>query len=81
MWELLNRCQVLRPKSRRPFYCDLSFLKQRNKLFFFFLKEGLTVVTYQPQDEKANFFRIVFSNPASRKPDVYFLLEKVERLS
>uniref|UniRef100_A0A674GHX2 Uncharacterized protein n=1 Tax=Taeniopygia guttata TaxID=59729 RepID=A0A674GHX2_TAEGU len=44
-------------------------------------EEGLTMVTYQPQDEKDTFFRIVFSNPASRKSDVYFLLEKMERLS
>lgn len=39
------------------------------------------MVTYQPQDEKANFSRIVFSNPAARNPDVYFLLEEIERLS
>lgn len=49
-------------------------------------EEGLTAVTYQPQDEKANFFRIVFanifrivfSNLVPRKPDVYSLLEEIE---
>uniref|UniRef100_A0A8D0KXR0 Uncharacterized protein n=1 Tax=Strix occidentalis caurina TaxID=311401 RepID=A0A8D0KXR0_STROC len=42
--------------------------------------EGMTVVSYQPQDDKAIFFRMVFSNPATRKPDVDFLLEEIESL-
>lgn len=43
MWELPYICQVLRPKSRRHFYCDLSFLKQRNE-FILFLKAEVTPV-------------------------------------
>uniref|UniRef100_A0A8C0F9M3 Uncharacterized protein n=1 Tax=Bubo bubo TaxID=30461 RepID=A0A8C0F9M3_BUBBB len=42
--------------------------------------EGMTVVSYQPQDGKAIFFGMVFSNPATRKPDVDFLLEEIESL-
>lgn len=44
------------------------------------IEEGMTIVSYLPQGDKANFFRMVFSNPATRKPDVDFLLEEIERL-
>uniref|UniRef100_A0A8C4U2V7 Uncharacterized protein n=1 Tax=Falco tinnunculus TaxID=100819 RepID=A0A8C4U2V7_FALTI len=38
-----------------------------------------TIISYQPQGDKAIFFRMVFSAPATRKPDVDFLLEETER--
>uniref|UniRef100_A0A8C8SVC3 Glutamate decarboxylase 1 n=1 Tax=Pelusios castaneus TaxID=367368 RepID=A0A8C8SVC3_9SAUR len=44
------------------------------------IEEGTTMVSYQPHADKVNFFRMVFSNPATRKSDVDFLLEEIERL-
>ncbi|EMP29255.1 Glutamate decarboxylase 1 [Chelonia mydas] len=44
------------------------------------IEEGMTMVSYQPHGDKVNFFRMVFSNPATRKSDVDFLLEEIERL-
>ncbi|XP_009473820.1 PREDICTED: LOW QUALITY PROTEIN: glutamate decarboxylase 1-like [Nipponia nippon] len=43
-------------------------------------EEGMTMISYEPQGDKANFFRMVFFNPATGKPDVDFLLEETERL-
>ncbi|XP_056374435.1 glutamate decarboxylase 1-like [Hyla sarda] len=44
------------------------------------MEEGTAMVSYQPLKEKPNFFRMVFSNPASRKCDIDFLLDEIERL-
>ncbi|XP_078544079.1 glutamate decarboxylase 1-like isoform X1 [Lissotriton helveticus] len=43
------------------------------------MEEGTTMVSYQPHGDKVNFFRMVFSNPATRKSDVDFLVEEIER--
>ncbi|KAM4705046.1 glutamate decarboxylase 1-like [Rhinophrynus dorsalis] len=44
------------------------------------MEEGTVMVSYQPLAEKPNFFRMVFSNPASKRSDVDFLLDEIERL-
>ncbi|KAM3840348.1 glutamate decarboxylase 1-like isoform 4-T4 [Vipera latastei] len=44
------------------------------------IEEGTTMVSYQPLGDNVNFFRMVFSNPATKKSDVDFLLEEIERL-
>uniref|UniRef100_A0A670ZUE2 Glutamate decarboxylase 1 n=1 Tax=Pseudonaja textilis TaxID=8673 RepID=A0A670ZUE2_PSETE len=44
------------------------------------IEEGTTMVSYQPLGDNVNFFRMVFSNPATKKADVDFLLEEIERL-
>lgn len=44
------------------------------------IQEGMAMVSYQPQGDKANSFRMVFSKPVTRKPDVGFFLEETERL-
>ncbi|XP_074841570.1 glutamate decarboxylase 1-like [Carettochelys insculpta] len=44
------------------------------------IEEGTTMLNYQPHGDKVNFFRMVFSNPATKKSDVDFLLEEIERL-
>ncbi|XP_044282565.1 glutamate decarboxylase 1-like [Varanus komodoensis] len=44
------------------------------------IEEGTTMVSYQPHGDHVNFFRMVFSNPATKKSDVNFLLEEIERL-
>lgn len=38
------------------------------------------MVGYQPQGDKANFFRMVISNPAATQSDIDFLIEEIERL-
>ncbi|XP_067905947.1 glutamate decarboxylase 1-like [Heterodontus francisci] len=42
--------------------------------------EGSLMVGYQPQGDKVNFFRMVFSNPATNPSDVDFLIEEIARL-
>ncbi|XP_053323446.1 glutamate decarboxylase 1-like [Spea bombifrons] len=44
------------------------------------MEEGTVMIGFQPLGEKPNFFRVVFSNPATKKSDVDFLLEEIERL-
>ncbi|XP_006634608.2 glutamate decarboxylase 1 [Lepisosteus oculatus] len=44
------------------------------------MEEGTTMVGYQPLGENVNFFRCVFSNPATNKSDVDFLIEEIVRL-
>ncbi|XP_062843443.1 glutamate decarboxylase 1 [Trichomycterus rosablanca] len=44
------------------------------------MEKGATMIGYQPLGDKPNFFRCVFSNPATQKEDVDFLLEEIERL-
>ncbi|XP_078395771.1 glutamate decarboxylase 1-like [Cetorhinus maximus] len=44
------------------------------------MEEGSSMVGYQPQGDKVNFFRMVFSNPATSTSDVDFLIEEIARL-
>ncbi|XP_060706166.1 glutamate decarboxylase 1-like isoform X2 [Hemiscyllium ocellatum] len=44
------------------------------------MEEGSLMVGYQPQGHNVNFFRMVFSNPATNKSDVDFLIEELARL-
>uniref|UniRef100_A0A3B3T4V0 Glutamate decarboxylase 3 n=1 Tax=Paramormyrops kingsleyae TaxID=1676925 RepID=A0A3B3T4V0_9TELE len=44
------------------------------------MEEGMLLIGYQPLGEKPNFFRCVFSNPATRKEDVDFLIDGIVRL-
>uniref|UniRef100_A0A673NFA8 Glutamate decarboxylase 1 n=2 Tax=Sinocyclocheilus rhinocerous TaxID=307959 RepID=A0A673NFA8_9TELE len=41
---------------------------------------GTTMVGYQPQGDKVNFFRMVVSNPAVTRSDIDFLINEIERL-
>ncbi|TRY99851.1 hypothetical protein DNTS_021946 [Danionella cerebrum] len=41
---------------------------------------GTTMVGYQPQADKVNFFRMVISNPAVTSSDIDFLIDEIERL-
>uniref|UniRef100_A0A8C2JD89 Glutamate decarboxylase 1 n=1 Tax=Cyprinus carpio TaxID=7962 RepID=A0A8C2JD89_CYPCA len=41
---------------------------------------GTTMVGYQPQGDKVNFFRMVISNPAVTRSDIDFLIDEIERL-
>uniref|UniRef100_A0A665VMJ8 Glutamate decarboxylase 1 n=3 Tax=Echeneis naucrates TaxID=173247 RepID=A0A665VMJ8_ECHNA len=44
------------------------------------MESGTTMVGYQPQGDKVNFFRMVISNPAATRSDIDFLIEEIERL-
>ncbi|XP_008301024.1 glutamate decarboxylase 2 [Stegastes partitus] len=44
------------------------------------MEYGTTMVSYQPQGDKVNFFRMVISNPAATFQDIDFLIEEIERL-
>lgn len=44
------------------------------------MEYGTTMVGYQPQGDKVNFFRMVISNPAATFEDIDFLIEEIERL-
>lgn len=44
------------------------------------MESGTTMVGYQPQGNKVNFFRMVISNPAATRSDIDFLIEEIERL-
>lgn len=71
---------------------QVSVLIILNFFFFFFLQQvapkikammmesGTTMVGYQPQGDKVNFFRMVISNPAATRSDIDFLVEEIERL-
>uniref|UniRef100_A0AAY4AYB3 Glutamate decarboxylase 1 n=1 Tax=Denticeps clupeoides TaxID=299321 RepID=A0AAY4AYB3_9TELE len=44
------------------------------------MESGTTMVGYQPQGDKVNFFRMVISNPAANRSDIDFLIDEIERL-
>ncbi|KAM9428833.1 glutamate decarboxylase 1 isoform 4-T8 [Salvelinus alpinus] len=44
------------------------------------MESGTTMVGYQPQGQKVNFFRMVISNPAALQSDIDFLIDEIERL-
>lgn len=44
------------------------------------MEKGSVLIGYQPLGTKVNFFRCVFSNPATQKNDVDFLLDEIAQL-
>ncbi|TRY84134.1 hypothetical protein DNTS_026034 [Danionella cerebrum] len=44
------------------------------------MEEGFAMISYQPLEDKVNFFRCVFSNPATQREDIDFLLDEIVRL-
>lgn len=55
-------------------------IKVAPKIKALMMESGTTMVGYQPQGDKVNFFRMVVSNPAATKSDIDFLIEEIERL-
>uniref|UniRef100_G1U7N6 Glutamate decarboxylase 1 n=2 Tax=Oryctolagus cuniculus TaxID=9986 RepID=G1U7N6_RABIT len=43
-------------------------------------EEGTAMISYQPCGDKVNFFRMIFSNPATRQTDVDYLIDEMERI-
>lgn len=44
------------------------------------MEKGSVLIGYQPLGDKVNFFRCVFSNPATQQEDIDFLLEEIAQL-
>ncbi|KAB0406208.1 hypothetical protein E2I00_012565 [Balaenoptera physalus] len=44
------------------------------------IEEGTGMLNYQPYGDKVNFFRMVFSNPATRQTDVDYVIDEIQRL-
>uniref|UniRef100_A0A3B5LKQ5 Glutamate decarboxylase 1b n=1 Tax=Xiphophorus couchianus TaxID=32473 RepID=A0A3B5LKQ5_9TELE len=44
------------------------------------MESGTTMVGYQPQGNKVNFFRMVVSNAAATQSDIDFLIDEIERM-
>lgn len=59
----------------------ICFLQQvAPKIKAMMMESGTTMVGYQPQGDKVNFFRMVISNAAATRSDIDFLIEEIERL-
>uniref|UniRef100_A0A3Q3F8D8 Glutamate decarboxylase n=1 Tax=Labrus bergylta TaxID=56723 RepID=A0A3Q3F8D8_9LABR len=41
------------------------------------MEKGSVLIGYQPLEDKVNFFRCVFSNPATQPEDVDLLLDEI----
>ncbi len=41
------------------------------------MEKGSVLIGYQPLGTKVNFFRCVFSNPATQQEDIDFLLDEI----
>ncbi|XP_016080454.1 PREDICTED: glutamate decarboxylase 1 [Miniopterus natalensis] len=81
----INRCLELaeylyaKIKNREEF--EMVFNGEvAPKIKALMMESGTTMVGYQPQGDKANFFRMVISNPAATQSDIDFLIEEIERL-
>ncbi|CAK7305375.1 Glutamate decarboxylase 1 [Vulpes lagopus] len=59
---------------------DQELQKIASKIKAQMIEEGTAMISYQPCGDKVNFFRMVFSNPATRRADVDYLIDEIERL-
>ncbi|XP_064149281.1 glutamate decarboxylase 1-like [Loxodonta africana] len=75
-WYLPPRLKHI-PKG---FERDQELQKIAPKIKALMIEEGSAMISYQPCGDKVNFFRMVFSNPATTQTDVDYLIEEIERL-
>ncbi|KAF5919054.1 glutamate decarboxylase 1-like [Diceros bicornis minor] len=75
-WYLPPRLKHI-PKG---FERDQELQKIAPKIKAQMIEEGTAMISYQPCGDKVNFFRMVFSNPATRQTDVDYLIDEIERL-
>ncbi|ROL44622.1 Glutamate decarboxylase 1 [Anabarilius grahami] len=75
-WYLPKRVQNIPPGPERDRELHMVAPKIKTKM----MEEGFTMIGYQPLKNKVNFFRCVFSNPATQREDVDFLLVEIARL-
>uniref|UniRef100_A0A8C4X5U1 Glutamate decarboxylase 1-like n=1 Tax=Erpetoichthys calabaricus TaxID=27687 RepID=A0A8C4X5U1_ERPCA len=82
--ELSNVCFWYIPPSLK----DLPKSQERNKrlnqvapkIKARMMEEGTIMIGYQPYGDLVNFFRCVFSNQATRRSDIDFLVDEIVRL-
>ncbi|XP_060729533.1 glutamate decarboxylase 1 isoform X3 [Tachysurus vachellii] len=72
-WYLPSRVRNMAPGPDRDRELHSITPKVKAKL----MEKGVAMISYQPLEEKPNFFRCVFSNPATQKQDVDFLLDEI----
>uniref|UniRef100_A0A8C1YWV3 Zgc:163121 n=1 Tax=Cyprinus carpio TaxID=7962 RepID=A0A8C1YWV3_CYPCA len=75
-WYLPKRLQSILPSPERDRELHMVAPKIKTKM----MEEGFTMIGYQPLEDKVNFFRCVFSNPATQREDVDFLIDEIVRL-
>ncbi|KAM9677254.1 glutamate decarboxylase 1-like [Dama dama] len=64
----------------KGFERDQELQKIAPKIKAQMIVEGTVMLSYQPCGDKVNFFRMVFSNPATRQTDVDYLIDEIQRL-
>uniref|UniRef100_A0A4W4DN73 Glutamate decarboxylase 3 n=1 Tax=Electrophorus electricus TaxID=8005 RepID=A0A4W4DN73_ELEEL len=77
-WYLPSYVRSMPPGTERN--RDVHVSKVAPKIKAKMMESGATMVGYQPLGDKVNFFRCVFSNPATQKADVDFLVDEIARL-
>ncbi|KAJ8267954.1 hypothetical protein COCON_G00131260 [Conger conger] len=75
-WYIPPSLRVIAPEAER----DRRLHEVAPKIKAKMMETGSVMIGYQPTTEKVNFFRCVFSNPATTKEDVDFLLDEIVRL-
>ncbi|RXN05732.1 glutamate decarboxylase 1-like protein [Labeo rohita] len=75
-WYLPKRLQNISPGPERDRELHMVAPQIKTKM----MEEGFTMIGYQPLEDKVNFFRCVFSNPATQREDVDFLIDEIARL-
>ncbi|XP_044100322.1 glutamate decarboxylase 1-like [Neovison vison] len=82
--ELTNVCFWYFPPRLKhipkDFERDQELQKIAPKIKAQMVEAGTAMINYQPCGDKVNFFRMVFSNPATRRADVDYLIDEIERL-
>jgi glutamate/tyrosine decarboxylase-like PLP-dependent enzyme len=76
-WYVPKRLQSM-DKSSKEYKDELHKIAPKIKAGM--MLNGSMMMSYQPLDDKPNFFRMVFCNVASQFEDVYFLCDEIERL-
>ena len=56
------------------------FIQVAPRIKAMMMEKGSVLIGYQPLGAKVNFFRCVFSNPATQHVDIDFLLDEITRL-
>ncbi|KAF3858551.1 hypothetical protein F7725_011752 [Dissostichus mawsoni] len=75
-----NVCFWYIPPSLRGMPEGVERREKLHKIKAMMMESGTTMVGYQPQGDKVNFFRMVVSNLAVTQSDIDFLIDEIERM-
>ncbi|CDW54899.1 glutamate decarboxylase 1 [Trichuris trichiura] len=81
--EFLNVCFWYVPKKLRHLEAEertARLEKVAPKIKGKMMEAGTTMVAYQPDKDKPNFFRLIISNPATTTEDLDFFVDEIARL-